>query len=205
MKHFKMRVAFLALALLVFVNAEAYETALSPQAVREAYFLGLRNDETTARFLVKYVTHLPAPKAGPHVFEIELYTPYSQIVDHFRHPPLEHSAQQADQDYRAQNDTLRVRTVILFPLAPSHVAQYSWQDFTIHFRQQRDGQEKIIQPIEVRHEGYSVGAGKSHVRSGVQMVLLFSVADVTSAPARIEVQTPDGQHVMAEFDLEKLR
>jgi len=225
MKLYRVPVALLALGLVVAPPARAYDTSLSSHAVREAYSLGLRNDERTAEFLLKYITHLPAPKAGPHVFEIELYTPYSQIVDHFRYPAPGVSAQQAERDYRAQSDTLRVRVLILFPFPPTDSSQsapapsqkaaektgiewrsvYSWKDFTIHLRQQRDGQEKTIEPIEVRGERYSVGVGKSFVRFGVQILLLFSVADVASAPGRIEVQTPDGQRVTAEFDLGKLR
>ncbi len=43
----------------------AFTTPLSDQAVREAYFLGQRGDETMATFLNKYTKFLEAPKTGP--------------------------------------------------------------------------------------------------------------------------------------------
>ncbi len=60
--------------------AFAYDTELSDIAVREAYFLGQRNDEKTRTFFAPYTQHLPLPKKGPYVSEIRLLTPLAQVV-----------------------------------------------------------------------------------------------------------------------------
>jgi len=59
----------LPLLLLAFVLALppllAYDTDLSDTAVREAYFLGQRNDEKTRAFFEPYTRHLPLPNPAP--------------------------------------------------------------------------------------------------------------------------------------------
>lgn len=42
----------------------AFDTPLSDTAVRQAYFMGQRHDESLGRFLDKYIKHLRAPKPG---------------------------------------------------------------------------------------------------------------------------------------------
>src|SRR5438034_4077976 len=66
--------AFLALltsALLLSTPALPFDTPLSDQAVREAYFLGQRTDQKIVDFFSGYTRHLPFPKAGPYVSEIQ--------------------------------------------------------------------------------------------------------------------------------------
>jgi hypothetical protein len=106
--------AILAAALLLVPPSFAFSTPLSDQAVREAYFLGQRNDETTANLLLTYLKILPPPKSGPYVAEVEFYTPYSQLVERSRLHSVGYSAQQATKDYRATSDTVYVRIRIDF-------------------------------------------------------------------------------------------
>jgi len=60
--------------------AVAFDTPLSDQAVREAYFLGQRHDETMANLLNKYTKFLPPPKAGPDIASITFLTPFALLV-----------------------------------------------------------------------------------------------------------------------------
>jgi len=54
----------------------ALTTPLSDEAVREAYFLGQRNDESTRAFFAPYLLTFQCPKTGPFVSEVEvLVTP----------------------------------------------------------------------------------------------------------------------------------
>lgn len=50
-----------------------YEAPLSDEAVREAYFLGQRRDETTAHLLETYRRYFPIPKSGPQIYSVELF------------------------------------------------------------------------------------------------------------------------------------
>lgn len=74
--------ALLASALLLSTPAFAYDTPLSEQAVREAYFLGQRRDESMFDFLSKYTKLLPAPKTGPHISSVTFLTPFALLVEY---------------------------------------------------------------------------------------------------------------------------
>jgi hypothetical protein len=59
----------------------------------------------------EYKETLPPPKTGPHIAEMEVRTPFAQVVVNSR----EHSvgyAQQAEQDYKKNPDTVQVRIQI---------------------------------------------------------------------------------------------
>lgn len=113
-RSFRSCFAVLAAALLLVPFSLALQSPLSDEAIREAYFLGQRNDEATAAVLVSYLKTLPAPKSGPYVSEVELYTPYSQLVERSRLHSVGYSAQQAARDYHATSDSIYVRVRIDF-------------------------------------------------------------------------------------------
>ena len=194
----------------------AYENPLRDYSVREAYFLGRRKDEKTAQFLAQYVKKFPVPKQGPHVAEVELRTPYEQVVLRARNAPDGYSSQQATQEYRKQGDRVIVRVLIyLTPTYPAHTPigpmQYDpvlvrpedfWRDFDI-----RLFQEKEVSPRDVRGRPiYTYTEFGLPGLVGAEVALEFEADDlVSSEPARVEILTPDGQRISARFDLEKLR
>src|SRR5205823_8474915 len=95
-------------------GASAVEFPLSDTSIREAYFLGQRNDQKTSDFLKLYAKFLPLPQKGPYVSEIHLLTPYAQIVaDSSRHS-VGYSAQQAAADYHGRGDTILLQVRIEF-------------------------------------------------------------------------------------------
>jgi hypothetical protein len=104
----------LALSLLLIPPAGAFDAPLSPEAVRDAYFLGKHNDQSTFSFFSQYVRSLPAPDKGPYIAEVELYTPYTQIIETSRRRTGNYSAQQAELDYRQHHDRLYIRVRIDF-------------------------------------------------------------------------------------------
>ncbi len=201
----------------------AYEAPLSEQSVREAYFLGQRNDEKTARFLAQYEHVLPLPEKGPHVAEIELHTPYAQVVAISRSRTVGYSAQQAAADYRKRGDTIRVRILLLltptYPLVVAPKFEISvhetpgaslrpedfWKDFGYELRQD----DVPVKPLSIRGEPVysrtSAHADHSWQMTGAQVWLEYAAEDVASVASDFEVATPDGQRVIVKFDLEKLR
>lgn len=104
----------LAFSLLLIPSALAFDTPLSQQAVREAYFLGQHNNQSTLSFFSQYVKSLPAPDKGAYISEVEIYTPYAQIIEASRRRTGSYSAQQAELDYRHHHDKLYVRIRINF-------------------------------------------------------------------------------------------
>jgi hypothetical protein len=104
----------IALSFLLIPSAFAFDAPLSQEAVREAYFLGQHNDQSTFSFFSQYVKTLPAPDKGPYISEVEIYTPYVQIVEHSRRLSGAYNAQQAELDYRHSRDKIYVRVRINF-------------------------------------------------------------------------------------------
>jgi len=100
--------SIIAASLLLSQGSFAFDTPLSDQAVREAYFLGQRRDETMAAFLNKYSKYLEAPKTGPHVASVTFFTPFALLVQQSSQHTSGYSAQQAALDHRDQPEFVRI-------------------------------------------------------------------------------------------------
>ena len=71
----------LSIVVAIALPAFAFEYPLSSTSIRAAYMLGSRNDDITSEFLARYKHSLPMPQTGPHVGEISVETPYTQVVE----------------------------------------------------------------------------------------------------------------------------
>jgi hypothetical protein len=210
---FNARAAFgvLILGLLPSARLAAYQQPLSSTDIRNAYFLGSRNDERTAEFFSQYERLLPVPKAGPSISKIEVRTPYAQVVE--RTMALAgYSAQKAQEDFLARPAIFIVRVSIaltpsypdMLPSEPgaAHVrADDFWRDFTVRVVQ---GHEIAARKTRGQPTYSSGGEGSSHL-SGAEIELQYEIMKIASAPVQIEVLKPDGQQVVVDFDLSKLR
>jgi hypothetical protein len=203
--------------LLLATSSFAFDVSLSEEAVREAYFLGQRNDENTAQMLAPYTRHLALPEKGPYVSEIGLFTPYFQVINVSRQRTGYYSAQEAQHDYRERGDTILVLVRIEFTATYGYAQavasandvakeqgislqpQDFWKDFCLGLSQEG----KWIEPRTERAEAvYDRGDGGL---GGAVVWLEFDAHDVGSTDACVEVETPDGQHLVATFDLSRLR
>ena len=215
-------ISLLSAALLVWPFSDVVRATLSDEAIREAYFLGQRNDEKTARFLETYRRHLGMPQSGLYVSEIELFTPYAETVDLSRQRTFGYSAQQATQEYRDRGDVFRLRVRVFFtdtysqrsyaqaatqkdgrgkkPGQYARARSRGWQGFQVQLWQK----DKMIEPLEIPgipvFRGYTVG----EAFYGFDVVLHYDGDEIEADNAQVVVLTPDGQRVVAEFDLAKL-
>ncbi|MGH9866364.1 MAG: hypothetical protein ACRD4H_13205, partial [Candidatus Acidiferrales bacterium] len=74
-------VAVLIALLFASQTASAYHNTLSSEAIRDAYFLGERNNFQTTDCLLQYAHHFAEPQTGHYfVLQIGIATPYQQIV-----------------------------------------------------------------------------------------------------------------------------
>jgi hypothetical protein len=199
----------------------AYDTDLSDTAVREAYFLGQRNDDKTRAFFEPYTKHLSLPKSGPYISEMHLLTPLAQIVKVSSRTTGGYSAQQAQLDYRDRGDSLLLEVHIEFTptytqidsVRPSNKngaekgivmrTEDFWQSFRYGIKQKEDW----IDPRSVHGEpeyGSSDSYGSS-LLIGAWVYLDYDARNVPSEDTEVHVFTPDGQDVSATFDLSKLR
>lgn len=215
-------ISVLAVGLLVWPMSDAVGATLSNEAVREAYFLGQRNDEKTALFLDTYRRHLPMSESGLYVSEIELFTPYAETVDLSRQRTFGYSAQQAAQEYRDRGDVFRLRVRVFFTDTYSQhtYAQAAtekdgrklklgkdartrssyWQGFQVQLWQK----DKLIEPLEIPGIPVFRGYTTEGVSYGFDVVLHYDGDDIDTDDAQVVVLTPDGQRVVADFDLAKL-
>jgi len=213
---FRAAALFLSMTLVWPGRIFAYETELSSEAVREAYFLGQRKDEKMAQFLEPYGKHLPLPEKGPYVSEIKLFTPYAQVVDTSRQRAAGYSVQQAERDYRDRGDTILVFVRIQFTSTYGYAqavasanraagvegATAPPQDFWKDFREGLSLGEKWIEPLSQHGEPVY---GEETGLVGAVVWLEFSARDVASENGTVEVFTPGDGHVVSSFDLSQLR
>lgn len=206
-------IAILGVALFVSFVASAYEVHLSDEAVREAYFLGQRRDETTAQFLETYRRYFPIPKSGPHVYAVELFTPYAQAVETASKRGTNYSAQQAEQDYLLRDDSVRVGVHMRYTSSygPGKMNEGSTHSDRLEdFRVQLIQDGKTVACRSSRYEGthMSFGGGKGGGGSRPTGFIIwqeYASANLESSEATVEIDTPDGQHISATFDLSRLR
>ncbi len=98
--------------------AFAYDHPLTSDAVRASLFLGARLEESQPRTLAPYLKSLPVPGSGPDVAEIELRTPFVQVVEDSAMHSVSYSAQDAATAYQKRGDFILVRVKIL--LTPTY-------------------------------------------------------------------------------------
>jgi hypothetical protein len=164
MRHFTriFLVLFLSLCLSG-LTVLAFDTPLSDEAVREAYFLGQRNDESTLNFFNPYLRLLPKPDTGAFIAEVEVYTPYVQVVETSRRRSVGYSAQQAAKDYRHLKNRIFVRIRIDFTLTYGTLELYRSErtnrddsddsalrpDFSNDFRVGLSQKDKWVEPLRI--------------------------------------------------------
>jgi hypothetical protein len=200
------------------VPVSAYDHPLGHSAIREAYFIGSEN--RFAEVLSNYTKNLPAPKTGPHVAQIEVRTPFAQVIISSHEHSVGYSSMSAEQDYKKNPDTIQVRieilstatyavgsqgvaTEILTPPACQGVQRMNsvedcFRDFRFDFEQGQNIQPKSSY-------GVPMYRGDPSKLIGADIWFTFTTADIASAPFRVTVSTPDRQMVSAEFDLATLR
>jgi len=210
----------LAAVLLLSPSSFAFDTPLSDQAVREAYFLGQRRDESLAHFLAKYAKSLPPPKTGPHIASITFFTPFALLAQLSSEHSMGYSAQQAALDHRGQQESVKISVQILltetypafiprptgsrsgspigFVLRPSDF----WKDFDV----QVFSEDKELMPLTSSGEpNYSCSDDGGCILTGATIQLEFLAQSFASNSSTIEVHPPEGDPISVDFDLVSLR
>jgi len=218
----RLAISFLLLCLAFPNDLVAFEIPLSDTAIRDAYFLGQRNDRKTSDFLKLYSRSFPLPDKGPYISEIYLLTPYAQIVSDSSRHSVGYSAQQAAADYHGRGDTLLLQVRI--ELTPTYTYDDAvrtandtaaelnrqlypedfWQAFQFKFSQEK----KTLEPRAMSAdsiEGTASPSDRGPTLRGTIVSLEFEAEPVEPGIVQIEVSAPTGQHLITKFDLSKLR
>ena len=193
----------LLLALTIAQPAFAYNYPLSPEAIREAYFLGKGDPNKRAAFISKYTRQLPAPKKGADVGAIQFETPFVMIANQVSRSVPNYFAPDAEQDFLGKPEICRVRVFIYFTNFNQGVIYGTGPqiDFAVKLRQ---GDNEILSQSHAMVPISWDGPGSN--APGMELDLDYDADKVdSSAPADVEVLTPDGQEIHATFDLGSLR
>jgi hypothetical protein len=205
--------------------ANAYDKQLDPRAIHEAYILGQRNDKSTGDFLAPYLTQITEPQNDVHIAQIELLTPYAQIVDQCRQKASDgYSEEQAIQDYESHGNTVKVNVTLMLPSAYPKTAESKevptpapatrseksairpenfWQNFQFNLKQ--NGKTIPSRGISNQPIHSTATNNAPAVLTGENVWLEYDVKDVASDLTTVEVLTPQGTVIKATFDLKKLR
>jgi len=196
----------------------AYDTPLSDTAVREAYFLGQRRDETMARFLGQYTKAWPQPSSGPHIGSITFLTPFALLVQ-YSSRQLDYSAQQAEHDHHSADEMVTIEVEILLtqnygPFLTKPTGSPSGSPTGIRLRSPDfwraatfrifDGREEITVD-QIAGEPQYRCSDDGCTLSGATVRIHFPATTFTSEGATIEVDPPEGERVVVDFDLAALR
>lgn len=194
------------------LRAFALSYPLSSTSIRDAYFIGQRNDEQTGDFLGQYVHSLPMPDTGPCVQDIGIETPFSEIVQHTQ-TELNFYAPDAVQEFQHKRLTFRVFVDIALtdtyqPIGPTE-APTDWQwvpDFWNDFKVKLVQDGKDIPAEQVRGGPvYGLGYKDIPMVTGAHIEVLYNPAKIDSASTRIVVLAPTGQAFETTFNLAELR
>ena len=210
--------AVLAAGLLLCPPSFGYDTPLSDQAVREAYFLGQRRDESMYAFLNKYTKLLPPPKTGPHIASVTFFTPFALLVQHSSRQSG-YSAQRAAIDHKAHDEIAEIQVEIQFTpsygaiiATPTH--SRSGSPIAIQFRSPEfwrafkyrifDGDEEITTEDISGEPQYACSEGGCSL-TGAIVYFQFPATAFKSDSAGVEITPREGDAVSVDFDLSALR
>lgn len=219
---FRSFLAVFAAVLLLVPFSSAFQSPLSEQAVREAYFLGQRHDGTYPRLLRKYMKILPRPKTGPYISSVTLSTPFLQMVVDADRYVGNYSAQQAQIDFRKKGEEIvgisveiqltesYGRMMVASPNSPSKSPSALvprphdfWKDFEVHIF---DGDQELIPADSHGHANSNCGHRGPCILIGATLQFDFLASVFNSdTTARIVVTPPEGDAVSVDFDLSSLR
>jgi hypothetical protein len=204
-------------ALLVSPASFAFQSPLSEESIREAYFLGQRHD---ASFLTNYIKFLPLPKTGPHISSITFLTPFAQFAQFSSNYVGSYSAQQALLDHHGKEESVKITVEIYLtnsygalianpassPSRSSSALIPRPNDFWKDFRIQVYNGHQILSPsVSGSHPLYRCGRYGPCRPRGAAIDLEFPADAFTSDSATIQVTPPEGAPVSVDFDLTRLR
>lgn len=196
----------LAISMTLALPCAAFITPLSDTAVRQAYFMGQRHDESLALFLDSYTKHLPPPRTGPCISSVSFFTPYALLTQLSSQQPYGYSAQQAEADHLKLVETVRIDIVISLTDSYSSVMHNPapettgtpyeylprpsgfWRDFQI---QVFDG-DKPLTPFLTSGEPTYICGDTGCTLVGATIQLEFLAESFSSDSSRISIVPPEG-------------
>jgi hypothetical protein len=200
-------------------SSSAFDSPLSDTAVREAYFLGQRHDDSLGKLLDKYILYLQPPKTGPYIQSVSFLTPYVlTALNSSQHVNI-YSAQQARLDHLKNPEVVRITAQISLtdsygpyistPTGPeSHspkgiIMRPSdfWRDFRLRVFQK----DELVIPTHADGKPIFRCEENGCILSGATLTFEYPAAAFTDSSATIQIDPPEGDPVVVDFDLTSFR
>lgn len=215
----RLAVAILTALCLPSSRSSAFDTPLSDTAVREAYFLGQRHDDSLSKLLEKYVLYLQPPKTGPYVQSVSLLTPFILTAIYSSEQVSIYSAQQAQLDHLKNPEVVRVVAQISltdsfgpYISGPSGTDPHSlkgitmrpsdfWRDFRLRVFQK----EQMIIPTSGKGDPQFRCSDDGCILIGATLTFEYPADAFTENTATIQIDLPEGDPVVVDFDLTSFR
>jgi hypothetical protein len=222
--HAVARSLFAIIAALVMLEQPifAFQSPLSDESVREAYFLGQRHDGSFEGLVEKSTRHFPAPKNGPYISSVMFVTPFVSAAQLSNNYIGNYSAQQAELDHRgAGKEIVKITVEIQLTesygqfIAPAQTNSHSgsasvliprpddfWRDFQVQIF---NGDQALSNSVYHGRPKYSCGEYGPCILIGATLTFEFPADAFSADAASITVDPPEGEPVTADFDLGRLR
>jgi hypothetical protein len=209
----------LASLLLLTPSSSAFDTPLSDTAVREAYFLGQRHDDSLGKLLDKYVVYLQPPKTGPYIQSVSFLSPYVLTALYSSQQVSIYSAQQAQLDHLKNPEIVRVSVQIFLtdsygpllvrPTGPGTPSLKGFfprpSDFWREFRLRTIQNDQMVIPTSSKGEPSFRCDDNGCVLTGATLSFEYPAAAFPENTATIQIDPPEGDPVVVEFDLASFR
>jgi hypothetical protein len=200
----------------------AFQSPLSDESVREAYFLGQRRDGSFEQLVEKSTRRFPAPKNGPYISSVIFVTPFVSAAQLSNNHIGNYSAQQAELDHRELGkEIVKITVEIQLTesygqfIAPAKANSRSgsastlilrpddfWRDFQVQIF---DGDQALSNAVYHGRPNYSCGEYGPCILTGATLTYEFPADAFSTDSATISVDPPEGGPVTADFDLSRLR
>jgi hypothetical protein len=205
--------------LLLAPSSSAFDTPLSDTAVREAYFLGQRHDDSLPKILEKYVIHVKPPETGPYIESVSFLTPYILTALNSSQQLSIYSAQQAQLDHQKNPEVVRVAVQIDLTASygpflsgrrgtdPDSLKGISMRtsDFWRDFRLRTFQKDELVIPASANGVPQFLCSDAGCQLSGALLTFEYPAASFTDTSATIQIDPPEGDPVVVDFDLTSFR
>jgi hypothetical protein len=177
--------------------APAYDSYLSEQAIRDAYFLGSQKGGLTAKLLARYSHWVRELGQGSCTTEIRLETPFLQVADYTSKVP-NYRSQDAVKAFHDKTMKFRIFLNVCYKqeAPPPNSVKITIIQNKRQIEPSSDIREFYAEPI---NELFDLPANGERAR------LEFEAQKIDPSELIIQIDTPDGQHSTTDFDLQTVR
>src|SRR5271157_4564032 len=191
------RFLVVALGFLLALPAGAYDFPLTSGAIRDAYFLGIRQGSLDAQFRAKYARAVPELKQGNCTTQIRIETPFLRVPDAVSSVP-NYSSQDSVKAFYEKPMVLRIFLDICYmrEAPPSN---------SVRVRVLQN--KRVLAPAADTRSAFAERFTEESflLPNGEEAILEFNAQKIDSSTLTIRMDTPDGQHADCVFDMEAIR